>query len=106
VCHDLRSFDDYEDVFTEQLVVSAIVLIPSSINSQMVIDSPLYDDYEDDFHEQSVEELISEKYLSHQRNNSLFQSSCHIFFAEKGEDDNLSLEGKKLRNWDHKPSYD
>jgi hypothetical protein len=24
---------------------------PSAINSQMVIDSPLYDDYEDDFHE-------------------------------------------------------
>jgi hypothetical protein len=37
----------------------------------------------------------------------LFQLSCHIFVAEKeGEDDNLSLEGKKLRNWDHKPSYD
>ena len=55
VCHDLPSFDDYEDVFTEQPVVPAIVLIPSTINSQMVIDSPLYDDYEDDFHEQSIE---------------------------------------------------
>ena len=59
VCHDLPSFDDYEDVFTEQPVVPAIVLIPSAINSQMVIDSPLYDDYEDDFHEQSIEYLIS-----------------------------------------------
>jgi hypothetical protein len=49
MCHDLPSFDDYEDVFTEQPVVPAIVLIPSAINSQMVIDSPLYDDYEDDF---------------------------------------------------------
>jgi hypothetical protein len=107
VCHDLPSFDDYEDVFTEQPVVPAIVLIPSAINSQMVIDSPLYDDYEDDFHEQSVEDLISEKYPSHQSNNSLFQPSCHIFVAEKEEkDDNLILEGEKLRNWDHKPSYD
>jgi len=37
----------------------------------------------------------------------LFQPSCHIFVAEKEEkDDNLILEGEKLRNWDHKPSYD
>ena len=37
----------------------------------------------------------------------MFQPSCHIFVAEKEEkDDNLSLEGEKLRNWDHKPSYD
>jgi hypothetical protein len=85
VCHDLPSFDDYEDVFTEQPVVPAIVLIPSTINSQMLIDSPLYDDYEDDFHENSIEDLISEKYPSHQRNNSLFQPSCHIFVAEKEE---------------------
>jgi hypothetical protein len=107
VCHELPSFDDYEDVFTEQPVVPAIVLIPSAINSQMVIDSPLYDDYEDDFHEQSVEDLISEKYPSHQSNNSLFQPSCHIFVIEKEEKyDNLILEGEKLRNWDHKPSYD
>jgi hypothetical protein len=107
VCHDLPSFDDYEDVFTKQPVVLAIVLIPSAINSQMVIDSPLYDDYEYNFHEQSIEYLISEKYPSRQSNNSLFQRSCHIFVAEKeGEDDNLSLKGKKMRNWDHKPSYD
>jgi hypothetical protein len=59
VCHDWPSFDDYEEIFTEQPVVPAIVLIPSAINSQMVIDSPLYDDYEYDFHEQSVEYLIS-----------------------------------------------
>jgi hypothetical protein len=58
MCHDLPSFDDYEDVFPEQPVVPTIVLIPSAINSQMVIDSPLYDDYEDDFHEQYVEDLI------------------------------------------------
>jgi hypothetical protein len=107
VCHDFPSFDDYEDVFTEQSVVPAIVLIPSAINSQMVIGSPLYDDYEDDFHEHSVEDLISKKYASHQRNNSLFQPSCHIFVAEKKEkDDNLILEGEKLRNWNHNPSYD
>jgi hypothetical protein len=107
MCHDLPSFDDYEDVFSEKPVVPSIVLIPSTINSQMVIDSPLYDDYEDDFHEQSVEDLISEKYPSHQSNNSLFQPSCHIFAVEKEEkDDNLILEGEKLRNWDHKPSYD
>jgi hypothetical protein len=37
----------------------------------------------------------------------LFQPSCHIFVAEKEEeDDNLILEGEKLRNWDHKTSYD
>jgi hypothetical protein len=59
VCHDLPSFDDYEDVFIEQPVVLAIVLIPSAMNSQMVIDSPLYDDYKDDFHEKSVDYLIS-----------------------------------------------
>jgi hypothetical protein len=107
MCHDLPSFDDHEDVFLEQLVVPAIELIPSAISSQMVIDSPLYDDYEDDFHEHFVEYIISEKYPFHQRNNSLFQPSCHIFVAEKEEkDDNLSLEGEKLRNWDHKPSYD
>jgi hypothetical protein len=107
LCHDLPSFDDYEDVFPEKPVVPAIVLIPSTINSQMIIDSPLYDNYADDFHEQSVEDLISEKYPSHQSNNSLFQPSCHIFVVEKEEeDDNLSLEGEKLRNWDHKPSYD
>ena len=103
MCHDLSSFDNYDDVFPEKLAVPAIVLIPSAINSQMVIDSPLYDDYEDDFHEQSVEDLILEKYHSHQSNNSLFQPSCHIFVAEN---DNLILEGEKLRNWDHKPSYD
>jgi hypothetical protein len=28
VCHDLPSFDDYEDVLTEQPVVPTIVLIP------------------------------------------------------------------------------
>jgi hypothetical protein len=47
VCHDLPSFDDYEDVFSEQLVVPVIVLSASAINSQMVIDYPLYDDYEE-----------------------------------------------------------
>jgi hypothetical protein len=52
MCHDWPSFDDYKDVFPEQPVVPAIVLIPSAIDSQMVID------YEDDFHEQSVEDLI------------------------------------------------
>jgi hypothetical protein len=37
----------------------------------------------------------------------LFQPSCDIFVAEKEEkDDNLILEGEKLRNWDHKPGYD
>jgi hypothetical protein len=51
MCHDLPSFYDYEDVFPEQLVVLDIVLIPSTINSQMVIDSPLYDNYKDDLHE-------------------------------------------------------
>jgi hypothetical protein len=61
MCHDLPSFDDYEDVFLEQPSVPTIALIPSAINSQMVTDSPLYDDYEDDFHEKSVEYLISEK---------------------------------------------
>jgi hypothetical protein len=67
----------------------------------------LYDDYEDDFHEQYIEDLMSEKYPSHQRKNNLFQPSCHIFVDEKeGKDDNLILEGEKLRNWDHKPSYD
>jgi hypothetical protein len=107
MCHDFPSFYDYEDIFLEQPVVPAIALIPSAINRQMVIDSPLYDDYEDVFHEQPVEDLISEKYPFHQRNNSLFQPSCHIFVAEQEEkDDNLSLEGEKLRNWDHKPSYD
>jgi hypothetical protein len=95
----LPSFDDYEDVFIEQPIVPSIVLIPLAINSQMVIDSPFYDDYEDYFHEQSVEDLISEKYPSHQINNNLFQPSFHIFFAEKEEkDDNLSLECEKLRN--------
>jgi hypothetical protein len=59
VCHDLPSFDDYEDVFTEQPVVPTIVQIPLAINIQMVIDSPLYDDYEDDFHQQYVEDLLS-----------------------------------------------
>ena len=59
VCHDFPSFDDYEDVFTEQPAILAIVLIPSAINIQMVIDSPLYDDYEDDFHQQYVEDLLS-----------------------------------------------
>jgi hypothetical protein len=107
VCHDFPSFDVYEDVFTEQPTAPAIVLIPSTINSQMVINSPLYDDYEDNFHEQSVEDLILENYPSHQRNNNLFQPSCHIFVAEKKEkDDNLILEGEKLRNWDHKTRYD
>jgi hypothetical protein len=47
----LSIFDDYEDISPEQPDVPTIVLIPSAINSQMVIDSPLYDDYEDDFHE-------------------------------------------------------
>jgi hypothetical protein len=106
MCHDFPSFDDHEDVFPEKRVFQAIVLIPSAINSQMVIDSPLYDDYEDDFHEQYVEDLTSEKYPSHQRNNSLFETSCHIFVAEKKKKyANLILEGEKLRNWDHKPSY-
>jgi hypothetical protein len=54
VCHSFPSFDDYEDVFPEQLAIPTIVLSPSTINSQMAIDSPLYDDYEDDFFEQSV----------------------------------------------------
>jgi hypothetical protein len=37
----------------------------------------------------------------------VFQPSCHIFVSEKEEkDDNLILEGEKLRNWNHKPSYD
>jgi len=103
----LPSFDDYEDVFPEQLVVPAIVLSTSTINSQMVIDSPLYDDHEDDFHDQTIEDLISEKYPSHQRNNSLFQPSCHIFVCKKEEKDNsLILEGEKLRNWNDKPRYD
>jgi hypothetical protein len=107
MCHVLPSFDDNEDVFPEQPAVPAIVLIPSAINSQMVIDSPLYDDYEDDFHEQSVEDIISEKYPFYQSNNSLFQPSCHICVVEKeGKDDNLILEGEKLRNWDHTPIYD
>jgi hypothetical protein len=51
MCHNFPSFDDYEDVFTEQPAVPAIVLISSAINSQIVIDSPFYDDYEDDFYE-------------------------------------------------------
>jgi hypothetical protein len=37
----------------------------------------------------------------------LFQPSCHIFFAKKEDkDDNLSLEGEEMRNWDNKPRYD
>jgi hypothetical protein len=36
----MPSFDDYEYVFPEQPVVPSILLIPSAINSQMVIDSP------------------------------------------------------------------
>jgi len=62
---------------------TSIVLSSLASNSQMAIDSPLDNDYEDDLSKQSVEDLISEKYPFHQRNNSLFQPSCHIFVVEK-----------------------
>jgi hypothetical protein len=45
VCHDLPIYDDYEDVFLEQLVVPAVLLSPSAINNQMVTDLPIYDEY-------------------------------------------------------------